>query len=76
MSYRYELQRKFEAGCLAWLKDAYNREKARWTDILICRAEEKLVPVPSYVIEMKEATTPWNIEGPSMALSNPWPAHK
>ena len=54
----YEPWRKFEADYRAGHKDAYNKEKERWTEILINRAEEKVVPRLSSMIEVKEAATP------------------
>ncbi len=54
----YEPWRKLEADYKAGRKDAYYKEKARWTEILIRRAEEKVVPRLSSMIEVKEAATP------------------
>jgi all-trans-retinol 13,14-reductase len=53
----YEPWRKFEADYRLGRKEAYNREKARWTDILIRRAEE-VIPGLSFMIEVKESATP------------------
>jgi phytoene dehydrogenase-like protein len=53
----YEPWRKFEADYRAGRKEAYNREKARWTDILIRRAEE-VIPGLSSMIEVKDSATP------------------
>jgi phytoene dehydrogenase-like protein len=53
----YEPWRKFEADYRLGRKEAYNREKERWTDILIRRAEE-VVPGLSSMIEVKESATP------------------
>ena len=53
----YEPWRKFEADYRLGRKEAYNREKERWTDILIRRAEE-VVPRLSSMIEVKESATP------------------
>jgi len=54
----YEPWRKFETDYRAGRKDAYYKEKERWTEILIRRAEEKVVPGLSSMIEVKEAATP------------------
>jgi prolycopene isomerase len=54
----YEPWRKFEADYRAGNKAAYQKEKDRWTDILIRRAEEHLIPGLSSMIEVKEAGTP------------------
>ncbi|MBW2038297.1 MAG: NAD(P)/FAD-dependent oxidoreductase [Deltaproteobacteria bacterium] len=50
--------RKFEADYRAGCKKAYYKEKERWTNILIRRAEKELVPGLSSMIEVKEAATP------------------
>jgi len=47
-------------------KDDYNREKQRWVDILIRRAEEQVIPGLSSMIEVKESSTPltnWRFTG-------------
>jgi len=54
----YEPWRKFEADYRAGHKDAYYKEKERWAEILINRAEEKVVHGLSSMIEVKEAATP------------------
>jgi prolycopene isomerase len=54
----YEPWRKFEADYRAGHKEAYNKEKERWTNILIRRAEEHVIPGLSSMIEVKEAATP------------------
>ena len=54
----YEPWRRFEAGYKAGNKTDYEREKARWTDILIRRAEKEVIPGLSSMIEVKEASTP------------------
>ena len=54
----YEPWMKFEADYRAGRKDAYYKEKERWTEILIKRAEEKVVRGLSSMIEVKEAATP------------------
>ncbi len=75
----YEPWRKFESDYRAGKKTAYQKEKARWADILIKRAERDVIPGLSSMIEVKEAATPltnWrytgNTEGPYTVLSNPW----
>ncbi len=62
----YDPWRKFEADYRAGNKAAYHREKDRWTDILIRRTEERLIPGLSSMIEVKEAGTPltcWRYTG-------------
>jgi phytoene dehydrogenase-like protein len=54
----YEPWQKFEADYRAGRKDAYYKEKARWVEILIRRAEEQVVPGLSSMIEVKDAATP------------------
>jgi prolycopene isomerase len=54
----YEPWRKFENDYRTGRKEAYNNEKDRWTDILIKRAEEKVIPGLSSMIEVREAATP------------------
>jgi all-trans-retinol 13,14-reductase len=54
----YEPWRKFEADYRAGRKEAYNKEKERWTDILILRAEKEVIPGLSSMIEVKESATP------------------
>jgi prolycopene isomerase len=54
----YEPWRKFEADYRVGRKDAYNKEKERWTDILIRRAEKHAIPGLSSMIEVKESSTP------------------
>ena len=54
----YEPWRRFEADYRAKHKEAYYKEKDRWTEILIRRAEQKVVPGLSSMIEVKEAATP------------------
>ncbi len=53
----YEPWRRFEADHQLGRKEAYNREKARWADTLIRRAEE-VIPGLSSMIEVKESATP------------------
>ena len=62
----YEPWRKFESDYRADTKDEYNREKTRWADVLIQRAEEVLIPGLSSMIEVKEVGTPltnWRYTG-------------
>jgi prolycopene isomerase len=54
----YEPWRKFEADYRLGRKEAYNKEKERWTNTLIRRAEEELIPGLSSMIEVKESATP------------------
>lgn len=54
----YEPWRKFEADYRAGRKDAYNKEKERWTDILISRVEKEVIPGLSSMIDLKESATP------------------
>jgi len=54
----YEPWRKFEADYRAGRKEAYNKEKERWTDILIRRAEKEIIPDLSSMMEVKESATP------------------
>ena len=54
----YEPWRKFEADYRAGRKEAYKKEKERWTDILIRRAEKEVIPGLSSMIEVKESATP------------------
>jgi prolycopene isomerase len=49
---------QFEKDCRRGEKTAYNEEKNRIADILIRRAEEKLLPGLAKAIEVKEAGTP------------------
>ena len=54
----YEPWRRFEADYRKGRKEEYEREKRRWTDILIRRAEKEAIPGLSSMIEVKEAATP------------------
>lgn len=54
----YEPWRRFEADYRKGSKENYEREKMRWADILIRRAEEEVIPGLSAMIEVKEAATP------------------
>jgi prolycopene isomerase len=62
----YEPWRKFEADYRAGNKADYYKEKARWMEILIRRAEKEVIPGLSGMIEVKEAATPltnWHYTG-------------
>ena len=62
----YDPWRKFEADYRAGRKEAYDQQKSRWTDILIRRAEEQVIPGLSSMIEVREAATPltnWRFTG-------------
>jgi all-trans-retinol 13,14-reductase len=62
----YEPWRRFEANYKSGRKEEYNKEKARWRDILIRRAEKEVIPGLSEMIEVKEAATPltnWRYTG-------------
>jgi phytoene dehydrogenase-like protein len=62
----YEPWRRFEADYKAGHKNGYHKEKARWTDILIKRAERNVIPGLSSMIEVKESATPltnWRYTG-------------
>jgi len=54
----YEPWRKFETDYRAGRKRAYKREKQRWANILIRRAEKEVVPGLSSMIEVQDAATP------------------
>jgi prolycopene isomerase len=54
----YEPWRKFEADYRAGRKKEYYKEKERWTNILIRRAEKEVIPGLSSMIEVKESATP------------------
>jgi all-trans-retinol 13,14-reductase len=54
----YEPWRRFESDYRAGHKESYNREKARWAQTLIRRAEKELIPGLSSMIEVQEAATP------------------
>jgi phytoene dehydrogenase-like protein len=54
----YEPWRKYEKAYRAGQKDAYNREKDRWTDILIKRSEEAVIPNLTDMIQVRESATP------------------
>jgi all-trans-retinol 13,14-reductase len=62
----YEPWRRFETDYRAGRKADYKKEKERWADILIQRAEKEVVPGLSSMIEVKEAATPltnWRFTG-------------
>ncbi|MGB5751161.1 MAG: NAD(P)/FAD-dependent oxidoreductase [Desulfobacterales bacterium] len=62
----YEPWRRFESNYRKENKTAYYEEKARWTDILIKRAERDVIPGLSRMIEVQEAATPltnWRYTG-------------
>jgi len=54
----YEPWKKYEADYLAGKKGAYRAEKERMADVLIRRAETRLLPGLSKAIEVKEIGTP------------------
>ena len=54
----YQPWRRFEADYRAGNKSDYYKEKARWTDILIKRAEQDVIPGLSSMIEVQDAATP------------------
>ncbi len=54
----YEPWRRFEEDYRKGKKREYRKEKDRWADILIRRAEKEVVPGLSSMIEVKEAATP------------------
>ncbi len=54
----YEPWRRFEADYRAGRKGEYRKEKDRWADILIARAEKDILPGLRSMIEVQEAATP------------------
>jgi all-trans-retinol 13,14-reductase len=54
----YEPWRRFEEDYGKGVKREYRKEKDRWTDILIRRAEKEVIPDLSSMIEVKDAATP------------------
>jgi phytoene dehydrogenase-like protein len=54
----YKPWQRFEADYQAGNKTEYRKEKERWTEILIQRAETDLIPGLSSMIDVKEAATP------------------
>jgi prolycopene isomerase len=62
----YEPWRRFESDYKAGRKEAYQREKERWKEVLIRRTEEMVIPGLSSLIEVSEASTPltnWRYTG-------------
>jgi len=58
--------RRFQDAYFAGDKDAYEREKERWADVLIRRAERDVIPGLSDAIEVRVAATPltnWRYTG-------------
>ena len=49
---------RFESDYKAGRKADYNKEKERWTNILMNKVEEKAIPGLSSMVEVKEAATP------------------
>ncbi len=54
----YEPWRRFEADYRKGRKEEYLKEKDRWTEILVQRAEKEVIPGLSSLIEVREAATP------------------
>jgi prolycopene isomerase len=54
----FEPWKRFEAEYRAGRKEEYRREKDRWTEALIRRAEREAVPGLASLIEVREAATP------------------
>ncbi len=54
----YEPWRKYQKGYRTGQKDDYNKEKERWTNLLIGRAEKDVIPNLSTMIKVKESATP------------------
>jgi len=54
----YEPWRRFESDYRKGNKERYEKEKTRWADILIRRAEEEVIQGLSSMIEVREAATP------------------
>jgi len=62
----YEPWRKYESDYRNGRKEAYRRQKERWTEILIQRAEKELIPGLSSMIAVKDSATPltnWRYTG-------------
>jgi len=62
----YEPWRQFETGYSNNQKKSYTVQKNKWTQILIRRVEESLIPGLSSMIEVKESATPltnWQYTG-------------
>ncbi|MBW1819981.1 MAG: NAD(P)/FAD-dependent oxidoreductase [Deltaproteobacteria bacterium] len=54
----YQPWKRFEDDYGAGRKNAYRREKERWADVLIKKAEKQVIPGLSSMIEVREAATP------------------
>ncbi len=54
----YAPWRKFEEDYKAGRKDAYNKEKERWANTLISRAEKEILPGLSSMIEVRDTASP------------------
>ncbi len=54
----YDPWRRFEEDYKQGKKEEYEKEKTRWSDILIHRAEKEVIPGLASMIEVKEAATP------------------
>ncbi len=54
----YEPWRKFEEDYREGQKEAYRREKKRWEQILIRRAEKEVIPGLSAMIQVRDSATP------------------
>jgi prolycopene isomerase len=54
----YDSWRPFEADYHAGRKQAYQKQKQAWTDTLVRRAQEKVIPGLCDMIEVSEAATP------------------
>jgi phytoene dehydrogenase-like protein len=62
----YEPWRQFESDYRAGRKEAYRTQKARWTETLVRRAQNDLIPGLATMIEVQEAATPltnWRYTG-------------
>ncbi len=54
----YDPWRRFEADYRAGGREAYHREKSRWADILVARAQEAVIPGLSAMIAVRDIGTP------------------
>ena len=54
----FEPWRPFEQDYKNGIKKAYKEQKAKWTEVLIKRAEENIFPGLSAMIEVKDSATP------------------
>lgn len=54
----YEPWREFENDYRKGIKGVYHKKKEKWTNILVRRAEEDVIPGLSSMIEVREAATP------------------